>query len=408
MKRIAAALPAVAIVAAVALSSGQPATGQSDRAEVQSTVLISRARGGGAPNGPSTNAVISNDRRWARVIAYQSDASNMVAGDTNGVTDVFWVRRAGRFGNLGTVWLRGATRIASRPRGGRPANGPSWSPAVDGALYEAPSCVAYLSAASNLVRGDTNGRPDAFVTRLRTRQVWRVSLPRGRQARAATTQVAVSGDCSRVAFVTGGVVYVRVHGRTRRVGRGADPSFSTGLRNDLVYGGARGAYLSRGGTARSRLVAAGGRDPAFNDVKRQVVAYEKRAGGHWQVMFRDLGRPEQVASTRGGSLGNGDSRDPVIGNSGYYISFETDAGNLGVNALGRRGDYNSRADAYLYTNVRDLTLVQSVARKAVPLWGGGRHPSMSFYANYILFDSPSPLGSRNGPSQVWMRYLGGI
>jgi hypothetical protein len=356
-------LTVAAAVLAAALAANRPATGQSDRTEVQSTVLISRTPAGGVPNGPSTNAVISNDRRWARVIAYQSDASNLVAGDTNGVSDVFWVRRAGRFGNLGTVWSRGATRIASRPRGGSSANGPSWSPAVDGALHEAPSCVAYLSAASNLVTGDTNGRPDAFVTRLKTRQVRRVSLPRGRQAGAATTQVAVSGDCSRVAFVTGGVVYVRVHGRTRRVGRGADPSFSTGLRNDLVYGGARGVYLSRGSTARSRLVAAGGRDPAFNHVKRQVVAYEKRAGGHWQVMFRDIGR---------------------------------------------RGDYNSRADAYLYTNVRDLTLVQSVARKAVPLWGGGRHPSMSFYANYILFDSPSPLGSRNGPSQVWMRYLGGI
>ena len=352
--------------------------------------------------------MISNDRRWARVIAYQSDASNLVPGDTNGATDVFVVRRTGRFGNLGTVWSRGRTRIVSRPRSGKPANGPSWSPAVDGALHDAPSCVAFMSSASNLVRGDTNGQPDAFVARLRTRRVFRVSLPRGRQAHAATTQVAVSGDCSRVAFVTAGVVYVRVHGRTRRVGGGADPSFSTGVRNDLVYGGPRGVYLSRRATARPRLVAAGGRDPAFNDVKRQVVAYEKHAGGHWQVMFKDLGRGERPASARRGNLGNGDSRDPVIGNSGYYISFETDASNLGVNALERRGDYNSRPDSYLYTNVRDLTLVQSVARKAVPLWGGGRHPSMSFYANYILFDSPAPLGSRNGPAQIWMRYLGGI
>jgi hypothetical protein len=32
---------------------------------------------------------------------------------------------------------------------------------------------------------------------------------------------------------------------------------------------------------------------------------------------------------------------------------------------------------------------------------------MSFYANYFLFDSPAPLGSRYGSAQVWMRYLGG-
>ena len=32
---------------------------------------------------------------------------------------------------------------------------------------------------------------------------------------------------------------------------------------------------------------------------------------------------------------------------------------------------------------------------------------MSFYANYIVFDSPAPLGS-NGPRQVFMRYLGPV
>ena len=44
----------------------------------------------------------------------------------------------------------------------------------------------------------------------------------------------------------------------------------------------------------------------------------------------------------------------------------------------------------------------------VPLEGGGFNPSMSFYANYILFDSPAPLGSTSGAHQVWMRYLGPV
>ena len=136
------------------------------------------------------------------------------------------------------------------------------------------------------------------------------------------------------------------------------------------------------------------------------MAYEKQGGGHQQIFYRDLGHGEHVASERGGHVGDADSRNPVIGNSGYYISFETDASNLGVNALGRAGDYNSTTDAYLYTNVRDITLVQSVFEKAVPLAGGGFNPSMSFYANYILFDSPAPLGSPDGAHQVFMRYLG--
>jgi hypothetical protein len=115
-----------------------------------------------------------------------------------------------------------------------------------------------------------------------------------------------------------------------------------------------------------------------------------------------------VISARHGSVGNGDSQDPVIGNAGYYVTFQTDASNLGVNALGREGDGNGMPDIYLYTDVRKITLVQSVLEKAQPVPGGGEHPSMSFYANYIVFDSPAPLGDREGEHQVYMRYLGPV
>jgi hypothetical protein len=98
----------------------------------------------------------------------------------------------------------------------------------------------------------------------------------------------------------------------------------------------------------------------------------------------------------------------VIGNSGYYVAFESGASNLGVNALGRTGDRNGVYDSYLYTDVRDLTLVQSVREKAEPLPGGGQNPSMSYYANYIVFDSPGPMGTRQGDHQIYMRYLGPV
>ena len=107
-------------------------------------------------------------------------------------------------------------------------------------------------------------------------------------------------------------------------------------------------------------------------------------------------------------MGDGDSRNPVIGNAGYYVTFESDASNLGLNALARVGDDNGMPDSYLYTNVRDITLVQSVVDKAVPLDGGGANPSMSFYANYIVFDSPAPLNDHGGAHQIYMRYLGPV
>ena len=52
--------------------------------------------------------------------------------------------------------------------------------------------------------------------------------------------------------------------------------------------------------------------------------------------------------------------------------------------------------------------MQSVQAKAVPVPGGGRNPSMSFYGSYIVFDSPAPLAVRGGTPQVYMRYLGPV
>ena len=382
------------------------------RDRAQSTQLISRSYTGGIPNGASTNGVISNDRRYARVIAFQSNASDIVRGDRNAQTDVFAVLRRSPVDNNGGKWHRRRTTLVSRGRGGQPANGASFAPAVSGGFDAKPRCVAFLSRATNIARSDQNGVTDAFLARgVKRPRPKRVPMPGNRRATQDVTQVAVSGNCSRVAFVSGGRLYVRRKGKTRRVrvaGPVADPSFSTGRRHDLVFGARRGVYLMKRAKGRPRLIVRGGADPAFNDVKRQVVAFERRHGSHIQIGYKDLGRGERIISRRKGRVGNGDSTNPVIGNSGYYVSFESEATNLGLNSLKRTGDSNGNTDVYLFTDVRDITLVQSVEEKAVPLDGGGFNPSMSFYANYILFDSPAPLGRNRGEHQVWMRYLGRV
>ena len=38
---------------------------------------------------------------------------------------------------------------------------------------------------------------------------------------------------------------------------------------------------------------------------------------------------------------------------------------------------------------------------------GGENPYMSFYSNYIVFDTPSSLDRGSGDRQVFMRYVGG-
>jgi hypothetical protein len=96
-----------------------------------------------------------------RFVAFASGASNLVADDTNGTTDVF-----AHHGVTGT------TVRASVDSAGGQANEVSFRPD----LNAAGRSVAFDSAASNLVPGDTNGVPDVFVHDLFTGVTERVSL----------------------------------------------------------------------------------------------------------------------------------------------------------------------------------------------------------------------------------------
>jgi hypothetical protein len=400
------ATAALALLIAIAAPEGQHTA---EAKGTPTTFLISRAITGGSPNGPSTHPAISNDKRYARAIAFQSEASNLVRGDTNGVSDVFVVRRTGHIDNEGVPWTVGGTSLISRTGGHGPANGPSSSPSIDGAFHSAPTCVGFLSAASNIASGDTNGQVDAFVAKISgNSRPRRVSLPGGKQSGAPTTAVAVSGDCKAIAFVTGGKLYVTKNGgRAKAVGgpaNPADPSYSTGLRNDLVFGATGGVYLAKDSRSPHN-VGRGGRNPVYNDIKRQVVAYEKTIGGHTQIAYHDLGKSERVISS-GRGMGNGDSVNPVIGNSGYYVSFQSSASNLSTNQ-GSYGDRNNTTDAYVYTDTRKITLVESLQPGGQQLPAGGENPSMSFYSNYVVFDTPSDLDRGGGSRQVFMRYVGG-
>lgn len=191
---------AVVVACAASLLAVAPAAEGAKPPRMQ---LISRALGGGFPNGPSHNGAISQDRQLATLVAFDSDASNIVRRDTNGLTDVFLVHRKKPFGLNGPPWRRGKTALVSRGMGGKPANGRSYAPDIDGEQLHRPRCAAFVSDASNLVRGDTNGVADAFILFLRSGKIRRVSIGSGgQQANGATYEVKVDGHCDRVAFVS--------------------------------------------------------------------------------------------------------------------------------------------------------------------------------------------------------------
>ena len=125
-----------------------------------------------------------------RFVAFWSDASNLVGGDTNVVTDVFVRDRVART----------TTRVSVSDRGEQGndwSGGRYWSLGIsaDGRF------VAFRSDASNLVAGDTNHRPDVFV-RDRVRQTTsRVNVSsRGAQAKGYSYSAAISADGRFVAF----------------------------------------------------------------------------------------------------------------------------------------------------------------------------------------------------------------
>lgn len=109
------------------------------------TERVSVGSTGAQGNKKSYDARISRDGRY---VAFDSDASNLVPGDTNGVTDVFVHDRAA-----------GKTTRLSVSADGKEGNGKSEGSriAADGGF------VTFSSAAGNLVDGDTNGAVDIFV-----------------------------------------------------------------------------------------------------------------------------------------------------------------------------------------------------------------------------------------------------
>src|SRR5436309_665879 len=130
-------------------------------ADAQTTERVSVASGGTEGNGASLSSALSAD---GRLVAFQSDATNLVVGDTNGATDVFVRDRQ-----------TGMTARVSVASDGTQANNVSSYPALsaDGRF------VAFQSDATNLVVGDTNGKTDVFVHDRQTGTTERVSVASG-------------------------------------------------------------------------------------------------------------------------------------------------------------------------------------------------------------------------------------
>ena len=109
------------------------------------TERVSVASDGSEANGDSFDCAISADGRY---IAFSSNATNLAARDSNATADIFW-----------HDMQTGKTERASVATNGAQANGASLYPAIsaDGLF------VAFWSSASNLTANDFNKTDDIYL-----------------------------------------------------------------------------------------------------------------------------------------------------------------------------------------------------------------------------------------------------
>jgi hypothetical protein len=172
--------------------------------ETGTTALVSVSGSEAQGDAPSTRGTVSGN---GQLVAFQSDATNLVSGDTNGRTDVFVRDRAA-----------GTTERVSVSSDEVQADGNSQDPGVRGLTVSSPDItangrfVAFFSSATNLVPVDTNtcppvfdqtpGRcPDALVRDLVAGTTVRVSVTAaGAQSNERSSDPAISENGQVVAF----------------------------------------------------------------------------------------------------------------------------------------------------------------------------------------------------------------
>jgi len=150
---------------------------------LSTTERVSVGDGEEEGNGHSMYGSISDDGRY---VAFHGTADNLVAGDANGLSDVF---------------LRdlqaGTTIPVSDAAGGAPADGISSFAVINGG----GTVIAFQSTAGNLVPGDGNGIADIFRYGIASGELTRASVaPGGTDANGASTGVSLSADGLVAAF----------------------------------------------------------------------------------------------------------------------------------------------------------------------------------------------------------------
>ena len=326
----------------------------------------------------SFDTAISAD---ARFVVFESFASNLVPGDTNGERDIFVRDRS-----IGT------TQRVSVSSTGAQANDHSEHPSIsaDGRY------VAFECFAANLVLVDTNGSRDIFVRDLSTGTTELVSVDSaGAQGNGDCDSPSISADGRLVAFTsragnlvpgdTGGLLDIFVHDRLS----------GTTERVSLDSGGTQGNFNSYNAS-----ISADGRYVAFHSHATNLVSGDTNGTIDVFVRDRQSGTTERVNVSSGGVQANSQSQDPSISADGRYVSFSSYASNLVV------GDTNGYLDAFVRDRQSGTTERASVAADGTQGDFSSEASSISADGRCVAFPSYSTnlvTGDTNDKRDIFVR-----
>lgn len=413
---VAAAKKAVAVAKrqlTVAERRLAPLVAQRKRACGPSVVRASVSTAGKQGNGDSDEGSLSANDRF---VAFRSEASNLVPGDTNRKQDVF-VRDLAK---------GKTTRVSVSSRGGQ-VNGDSWAPSIsaDGRY------VAFVSDATNIA-GDTGVQGQVLVHDRRTGTTTLVSrTPAGVAGNKWSSFPSISADGRHIAYLTTAtnlssaisgpsqvLVYDRVTRQTVRAsvtptgqvgngwfeqaeitGDGRFVAFQTEGTNFLAGRGGEGDRMifvwdRKTGVSRIASVSPSGAaltamtsDPSVSWDGRYVTFTEwTRTGGSW-------GNPVIRRYDRLASAG---SYTTLVAASGHDGSLSPDGGHLGHHCA-RNGCLTNLATGTTIPMARLRDDGRSAIVLEASLATGGRA------AAFFSFEEDLVAKDTNGASDVFVR-----
>lgn len=335
-------------------------------------------------NGYSDNPSITSDGRY---LAFASDASNLVAGDTNSARDIFLFDS-----QVGSV------RRLNLSQQGAQGNANSHTPAVSGnGRY-----LAFSSDATNLVFGDNNGFTDIFVVDTITGAISRLSLASdGTQANNSSFKPAISTTGRYVVFESSATNLVspatavgvtHIYLRDRDVSGSGVFDTAGNVSTTLISASTAGTRGDR--NSIQAAISGDGQFVAFASDATNLIAGD--TNGYRDVFVRAVATstttrvsvgPAGVQSL-GGATG-GDSRAPSISSDGRYVAFSSDAFNLVA------GDSNNISDVFVHDRNTSTTTRVSVSDSggqasdpfSAPFQLGSFNPNISSSGRYVAFAS---------------------